>query len=217
MALSHISLVAQTPKMDGEDCIDGTSPSPFPSAGKLCHKTTQTDITKLEQTALKLCTDVILHRKGQSSSNPTPLEKCLRRCVDELLNKHAYLFNGIMSRLELNSETGYVMFESVASELFLESDEITWGRIVTLFAFAVRVVLHCEGDSNLQHVSEQMPHFLARYMGENVADFLKENGGWEGMCQHFPSNDDTEQRVWAGLILTGLGLGLAATFFATHS
>ena len=37
-------------------------------------------------------------------------------------------------------------------------------------------------------------------------------GGWEGLCEAFPVEEDLETRLWRSLLHLGLGLGLVAIY-----
>lgn len=106
------------------------------------------------------------------------IEETLLRCVKHLLTKHELLFRSMMKRLKINNETGYSTFVGVANELFEnEKRNITWGRIIALFAFGGQLALYSK-ENKLADFGKN----ISLYMGKDVADmagsFVKKNGGW---------------------------------------
>jgi len=137
-------------------------------------------------------------------------------CVKDILQKHVILFNGMVNRIDVHH---YHEFTCVANELFEANSNnepsqlrITWGRIIALFAFAVR--LSQEYGQNQSRVTD-ITGFLATYVTKHVIDFVTENGGWNGLVENFPGtaqNDDMPQ-LRKAILWSGLCVGLAATMY----
>ena len=71
--------------------------------------------------------------------------RCLRACVGKMLDNHSIVFNKMMSRLELSADDEAadveLGFNAMAEELFARN-EVSWGKIVALFAFGARLAQH---------------------------------------------------------------------------
>lgn len=81
-----------------------------------------------------------------SLQNPIPASykddvyESLASCICDMLVKHSILFNGMVRRCHV---THYRTFCCIANEIFEANDSgqfnVSWGRIISLFAFAVRL------------------------------------------------------------------------------
>ena len=84
------------------------------------------------------------HNSSSSSSNSRNLqtEQCLQSCVVKMLERHSMVFSGMMQRLHIDRSVKFREgFCEIAEELF--KDEVTWSKIVALFAFGARLAQHC--------------------------------------------------------------------------
>lgn len=147
-----------------------------------------------------------------------PVERTMLRCVKNMMLKHEILLKGMMKRLDITRETGYVSFVAVANELFEgEKKAVTWGRIVALYAFGGQLSLYCK-EKNMIDFCGKIAEFMGIYASEVVAPYVKKVGGWAKLCEEFPAEDNLESKAWRFLTWTALGLGLAATasFFTSH-
>ncbi|KAG7167782.1 uncharacterized protein LOC121867952 [Homarus americanus] len=146
------------------------------------------------------------------------VEQTLLRCVRTMMQKHEILLKGMMRRLDITMETGYVSFVAVANELF-EGDRqvITWGRIVALYAFGGQLALYCK-EKNMEDFCVKIAMFMGKYASNVVVPYVRSVGGWKKICEEFPVEDDLENKAWRYLTWTAIGLGLAATasFFTSH-
>lgn len=119
---------------------------------------------------------------GKSQSRPQDsVEETLIRCVKSLMQKHEILFRGMMRRLDVRPETGYDTFVGVANELFEgQKRAITWGRVVSLYAFGAQLALHSI-EKNEEDFCARIQEFLGQYASEVLVPFVKEEGGWVRM------------------------------------
>ncbi|ODN06189.1 Induced myeloid leukemia cell differentiation protein Mcl-1 [Orchesella cincta] len=179
---------------------------------------TQTEESPASIRAYELCCMVI---QELVLENPVPQSArdhvfdALCCCVCEILDKHVILFNGMLRRFEV---TDYGVFASIANELFEANSEnvfnVTWGRVVSLFAFAVRLAQkHKEAhdDDKIDHVV----HYLSDYISRQLLDFVVNNGGWEGLVKQFPLPDTEEKQVKRAMLWSGLCVGLVATMYVS--
>jgi len=166
-----------------------------------------------KQLAQLVIQEVALQKRIPSNQQRDIVLQALCSCVRDILRKHEILFNGMVNRIEVHH---YTEFASVANELFEANANnetsqlrITWGRVVALFAFAVR--LSQEYGQNQSRVND-ITSFLATYVTKHVIPFVKENGGWRGLVEQFPPPEgDTQLR--RAILWSGLCVGLAATMY----
>lgn len=106
------------------------------------------------------------------------MEETLLRNVNHLLTKHSITFRAMMNRLNINKESGYYTFVTVANELF-ENDKknITWSRIIALFAFGAQLALYCKEKGFAEYASN-IGAFMGKYVADTLGPFVKEKGGW---------------------------------------
>jgi len=142
-------------------------------------------------------------------------EVCLRHCVDKMLERHSRVFGGMMVRLNIDRTIDFRQgFAEVAEELF--RDAVSWSKIVALFAFGARLGQHCR-ESGRDELTEEVAGSLAFFARERITPFIREQGGWETLSQVFPLDpEDPESRVWRGLLLVGITLGVLTLFLAAR-
>ena len=113
---------------------------------------------------------------GAAASSGSSTEACLRVCVVRMLDRHAIVFNGMMTRLNIDRSVNFRQgFYEIAQELF--KDAVSWSKIVALFAFGARLGQHCR-DNGLEDLIEDIAGNLAAFANERIAPFVREEGGW---------------------------------------
>lgn len=105
-----------------------------------------------------------------------PVSRSMRHNVYQMLNKHSILFTSMVNRLNVVPDTAYEAFIGVADELFLNG-EITWARIVCLYAFMGRLALWAR-DRRMYTLKNKLPLYISRYIGGDIVYFIKGYGGW---------------------------------------
>lgn len=132
----------------------------------------------VELTAECLANDVIryLLKEDIYLISRDPVSRSLRHNVYQMLNKHSILFTSMVNRLNVAPDTAYEAFTGVADELFLHGG-VTWARIVCLYAFAGRLALWAR-DRRMHALKKKLPLYVARYIREEIAHFIKGYGGW---------------------------------------
>jgi len=137
------------------------------------------------------------------------IQTCLRRCVLRMLDRHSITFGGMINKLNIDENVDFHEgFREVAEELF--RDEVTWSKIVALFAFGARVAQHCS-NNQMEALVADVADCLAEFAVEKLTPFIREQGGWVRLCEIFPEANDYERQLWQGLLVVGAGLGALAT------
>ncbi|XP_015608024.1 uncharacterized protein LOC107273908 [Cephus cinctus] len=171
----------------------------------------------IELTAECLANDVIryLLKEDIYLISRDPISRSMRHNVYQMLNKHSILFTSMVNRLNVVPDTAYEAFMAVADELFLHGG-VTWARIVCLYAFMGRLALWAR-DRRMHALKKKLPLYVSRYIGEEIAHFIKGYGGWEQLCIEYPVAEEVSGAVWRSLLMTGATLGLVATILTVTS
>ncbi|XP_058794469.1 bcl-2-like protein 2 [Phymastichus coffea] len=171
----------------------------------------------IELTAECLADDVIryLLKEDIYQISRDPISRSMCHNVYQMLNKHSILFTSMVNRLNVTPDTAYEAFMGVADELFL-CQGITWARIVCLYAFMGRLALWAR-DRRMHTLKKKLPKYVARYIGEEISQFIKICGGWEQLCLEYPVAEEMSGTVWRSLLMTGATLGLVATILSVTS
>lgn len=160
--------------------------------------------------------------------------RTLSMCVGEVLENCESPMQQLVSRLDLSRGVGYDKFASLADELFEAENGyiILWERIVTLFAFTY--VLSKQLQTGHIESSNNASKVLSSYLNEKITPWILQQGGWVKhyflilffaepyffffqikLCNEF-GEDSSASNKWKYFFLTGLGIGLVATYKLTH-
>jgi len=171
----------------------------------------------------KLAFDIVFYalgRRGSANSGEGDVIRCLRISVQKMLDNHSLVFNGMMTRLRIEEtiqQSGSCDFNKgfndLAEELFVQN-EVSWGKIVALFAFGARLAQHCSETLGKNDLVFDVATNLADFAVRKLTPFLKQNGGWITLCYAFPMESDYESKIWRTLLLTGIGLTTVAAIIS---
>ena len=79
--------------------------------------------------------------------------------------------------LLLNSGNLYRQFTETISILF--DNEITWGKIVTFFSFAVTFAIYlCTTLNEMSHLAARVCVWTGQYVEDKIQPWIDDNGGW---------------------------------------
>ncbi|XP_059204826.1 apoptosis regulator BAX-like [Centropristis striata] len=111
--------------------------------------------------------------------NHKNLAKCLQQIGDELDG------NVELQRMINDSSLSPTkdMFLRVAVEIFSDG-KFNWGRVVALFYFACRLVIKAL-VTQVPDIIRTIISWTMDYLRENVINWIREQGGWEGIRSHF--------------------------------
>uniref|UniRef100_A0A3B5KB30 BCL2 associated X, apoptosis regulator n=1 Tax=Takifugu rubripes TaxID=31033 RepID=A0A3B5KB30_TAKRU len=115
-----------------------------------------------------------------SDPNHKKLAQCLQKIGDELdgnMELQRWMIND--SALKPTKD----MFMKVALEIFSDG-KFNWGRVVALFYFACRLVI----KALVTHVPDIIRTIISwtmDYLQEHVVNWIREQGGWEGIRSYF--------------------------------
>ncbi|KAK3519940.1 hypothetical protein QTP70_008204 [Hemibagrus guttatus] len=130
---------------------------------------------------------------GSELCDPThkKLAQCLQQIGDELDN------NVDLQRMLADSslQPTQEVFSKVAREIFSDG-KFNWGRVVALFYFACRLALM----TKIPEIIKTIINWTLEYLREHVINWIREQGGWEGIRSYFGT--PTWQTV--GVFLAGV-------------
>ena len=107
---------------------------------------------------------------------PSKTEDCLARCIRSMHSKHSMVFGGMVRRLSINRNIDFYQgFVEVSEELFV--DNISWSKVVALYAFAARLGQFCI-EHNMEDLLGSLTESLTRFSLEYLSSFLQSQGGW---------------------------------------
>ncbi|CAJ1076111.1 apoptosis regulator BAX-like [Xyrichtys novacula] len=111
--------------------------------------------------------------------NHKKLALCLQQIGDEL-DGHVEL-----QRMINNSSLTPTkdVFVKVAIEIFSDG-KFNWGRVVALFYFACKLVIKAL-VTQVPDIIRTIISWVLEYLRENVVNWIREQGGWEGIRSYF--------------------------------
>ncbi|XP_068097448.1 apoptosis regulator BAX [Hyperolius riggenbachi] len=132
----------------------------------------------------------------QLQVNPSTkkLSDCLRKIGDELDG------NMELQRMieQVQSNPPKEVFFRVATEMFADGN-FNWGRVVALFYFACKLVLKAL-CTRVPQMIRTIIDWTMDYLREYVVQWIRDQGGWEGLLSYFGT--PTWQTV--GVFLAGV-------------
>ena len=103
-------------------------------------------------------------------------EDCLARCILRMHAQHSMVFGGMVRKLSINRNIDFYQgFVNVSEELFV--DNISWSKVVALYAFAARLGQFCI-EHNMKDLLGSLTESLTRFSLEYLSSFLQSQGGW---------------------------------------
>lgn len=125
-------------------------------------------------------------------SNTAEIANELRLLANELENSHPKLFQSVASNLGLHNLPSeavvHNMFAAVAEEIF--RSDVTWGRIVALFAMTGALAMDCVKGGHPEYVLglvQRMGIFVER----DLAPWICQQGGWATLLTRFKKDTTT--------------------------
>uniref|UniRef100_S4RTU5 Bcl-2 Bcl-2 homology region 1-3 domain-containing protein n=1 Tax=Petromyzon marinus TaxID=7757 RepID=S4RTU5_PETMA len=94
------------------------------------------------------------------------------------------------------------LFMRVAIQIFADGT-FNWGRVVALFYFAYRLVMKAY-SRQLLDIVKTIISWAVDFIREHVIQWIREQGGWEGVRTYFGSN------TWHSLTMFAAGALVSA-------
>jgi len=154
-------------------------------------------------------TDYVRVSQPRRKQQQSEAHSTMKRVVEDVIEKHRYLYNGMINKLELDERGDDMSFmSSVATSLF--SDGTTnWGRIASLVAFGAVVCQYLKKKDREQCV-ELVGHEISTYLLSDQREWLIKNNSWDGFVDFFRVTDP-ESTVRNTLMAVAGFAGIGAT------
>ncbi|XP_047212269.1 apoptosis regulator BAX-like [Girardinichthys multiradiatus] len=111
--------------------------------------------------------------------NHKKLAQCLQQIGDEL--------DGNMELQRMIEDSALSpskdVFMKVAFQIFSDG-RFNWGRVVALFYFACRLVIKAL-ITKIPEIIRTIINWTIDYLRDHVINWIREQGGWEGICSYF--------------------------------
>nr|XP_055048036.1 BCL2 associated X, apoptosis regulator a isoform X1 [Misgurnus anguillicaudatus] len=134
----------------------------------LRHGDCDAEVTRSQLGAVELC-----------DPNHKRLAQCLQQIGDEL--------DGNVQLQRMLNDTALQptkdVFVKVALEIFSDG-KFNWGRVVALFYFACRLVIKAI-TTKIPDIIRTIISWTMSYIQEHVINWIREQGGWEGIRSYF--------------------------------
>ncbi|XP_038134178.1 apoptosis regulator BAX-like [Cyprinodon tularosa] len=132
------------------------------------HVDGDTDVTREQLGATELC-----------DPNHLKLAQCLQQIGDEL--------DGNMELQRMIEDSALKptkdVFMKVAFQIFSDG-RFNWGRVVALFYFACRLVIKAL-ITKIPEIIRTIINWTIDYIRDHVINWIREQGGWEGIRSYF--------------------------------
>ncbi|KAM5132015.1 apoptosis regulator BAX [Mantella aurantiaca] len=139
-------------------------------------------VDRVQRSPVQACAEVPeLSGMEQVPTNPSTkkLSDCLRKIGDELDG------NMELQRMieQVQSNPPKEVFFRVATEMFADGN-FNWGRVVALFYFACKLVLKAL-CTRVPQMIRTIIDWTMDYLREYVVQWIRDQGGWEGLLSYF--------------------------------
>lgn len=165
--------------------------------------------TELFQRSKNLAIYVINKELGRSQRKDRVGEKLYEQCK-EMRSKHASVFNGICSRLNLNRDNIDECSQAVMGEVL--TDGCNFGRIVSLYTFSLTLSEYCCNNNFPDQIEIVATNTAVAVC--NHLDWFEREGSWNGFMKYFTTPED---KIWKGMMITTVGLGAVASLIYANS
>ena len=137
------------------------------------------NVPNVERIASELAIDISQFMCGMGKRPINQYASTMRRCVEDLLIKHEYLFNGMVKKLDVDMDNVELTLENVYAELFRDG-AINWGRIVSVYTFAGRLAKHLamSSDSKTKEVICKVSEVTGLIVASKLKKWIEQQGGW---------------------------------------
>jgi len=155
-----------------EDKVDSRTPSQW-------QLTVDGDLlpAQFRSHSVLITNDIIQYICGYTDA-PAPCRSALimRNVVDDILRDRLSSMRQLAEKLDIHQPADVAILNCVASAMF-DDDIVTWGRIVTLFAYAAYLARYCH-EQGLFECSQTVAELLQSIVINRLGLWILANGGW---------------------------------------
>jgi len=115
---------------------------------------------------------------------PAPCKSAMimRNVVDDILQERMSSMRQLAEKLDIQHPDDVALLNCVATAMF-DDDVVSWGRIVTLFAYAGYLARYCY-EQGLFECSETVAELLVSIVVNRLGLWILANGGWVSCSQY---------------------------------
>ncbi|XP_077383241.1 induced myeloid leukemia cell differentiation protein Mcl-1b [Festucalex cinctus] len=141
--------------------------------------------------------------------NESKAHSTMKRVVASVLDKHKYMYNGIINKLSLDDRGDDVGFVSEVAKSLFSDGTTNWGRVVSLVAFGAVVSQYLK-EKGRGHCVKPVAEEISSYLLSHQRNWLLKNNSWEGFVEFF-READLESTVRNTLMAFAGVAGIGAT------
>jgi len=121
--------------------------------------------------------DLVQYICGHTDA-PPPCKSAMimRNVVDDILRDRLSSMQQLAEKLDIQQCDDIALLNCVATAMF-DDDIVTWGRIITLFAYAGYLARYCH-EQGLSECSEAVAELLESIVVNRLGLWILANGGW---------------------------------------
>ena len=127
--------------------------------------------------------DLVQYICGHTDAHaPCKSAMIMRNVVDDVLRGRVSSMRQLAEKLDIQQPDDVALLNCVATAMF-DDDIVTWGRIITLFAYAGYLARYCH-EQGLSECYETVAELLESIVVNRLGLWILANGGWVS-CIHF--------------------------------
>lgn len=152
------------------------------------------------------------HEEAPPPPNKTIM--IMRSLVDDTLKNRLDFMHDLVLRLGLSCKDQVDLLDNLATQMF-DDHVVTWGRIVTFYAFCGYLARHCL-ESDLHDCPGAIAETLSSIVVNRLGLWIVANGGWASFDGQFPAicMFDTNF-LWKIIAIVGLLAGAILAFYSS--
>lgn len=112
----------------------------------------------------------------------------MKRVVDDMLEKHRFAYNGMISKLSLDDRGDNASFVGAVAKSLFSDGTTNWGRVVSLVAFGAVVSQYLK-DSGRANCVDLVAQEISAYLLADQREWLVKNNSWDGFVEFFRVSD----------------------------
>ena len=112
---------------------------------------------------------------------PSPCHQIMKKMVDKMLVEHPLIFHSIRKKISQPADLFPIFTEMYGD------GKINWGRLVATFAICCAV--------GTEEKAGALSKVLERFVYFHLAQWILDNGGWDGFCLAFSPLYKRENQV----------------------
>jgi len=127
--------------------------------------------------SLLIINDLVQYICGHTDA-PAPCKSAMimRHIVDDILRDRLSSMRQLAEKLDIQQPDDVALLNCVATAMF-DDEIVTWGRIVTLFAYAGYLARYCH-EQGLAECSQAVAELLESIVVNRLGLWIIANGGW---------------------------------------